>query len=181
MEPKRLKSSAEAWARVIIVNHNSGPLLQACINASGSSDDSPVRRGQYSTTPQAMARQRPCASPTAGFGCIAPAPISALPPPTISARRTAARTGSSRSIPTPCRATTWLEELRNATLRHPGAKMFGSTQIDARKPGLVDGFGDVYSVFGTAWRGASGWRCSRAPAGRSRGVCALRRRRALCA
>ena len=33
MEPKRLKSSAEPWARVIIVNHNSGPLLQACINA----------------------------------------------------------------------------------------------------------------------------------------------------
>ena len=34
--------------------------------------------------------------------------------------------------------------------------MFGSTQLDARKPDRVDGFGDVYSVFGTAWRGASG-------------------------
>ena len=51
---------------------------------------------------------------------------------------------------------TWLEELRSATLRHPGVKMFGSTQLDARKPDRVDGFGDVYSVFGTAWRGASG-------------------------
>ena len=34
--------------------------------------------------------------------------------------------------------------------------MFGSTQPDARRPDRVDGFGDVYSVFGTAWRGASG-------------------------
>ena len=51
---------------------------------------------------------------------------------------------------------TWLEELRSATLRHPGVSMFGSTQLDARKPDRVDGFGDVYSVFGTAWRGASG-------------------------
>ena len=51
---------------------------------------------------------------------------------------------------------TWLEELRSATLRHPGVKMFGSTQPEARRPDRVDGFGDVYSVFGTAWRGASG-------------------------
>jgi GT2 family glycosyltransferase len=50
----------------------------------------------------------------------------------------------------------WLEELRSATLHYPGVKMFGSTQLDARKPDRVDGFGDVYSVFGTAWRGASG-------------------------
>ena len=28
--------------------------------------------------------------------------------------------------------------------------------MDARRPDRVDGFGDVYSVFGTAWRGASG-------------------------
>ena len=164
MEPKRLKSSVEAWARVIIVNHNSGPLLQACINASVSSDDLHSSTRSLLTTPQVTARQRHCASPIAGFGCIAPAPISALPPPTISARRTARGadwivTLNPDTVPDP----TWLEVLRNATLRHPGAKMFGSTQIDARKPGLVDGFGDVYSVFGTAWRGASGSPCSRAP------------------
>ncbi len=50
----------------------------------------------------------------------------------------------------------WLEELRRATLRHRHATMFGSTQIDARRPDRVDGFGDVVSIYGTAWRGASG-------------------------
>jgi len=34
--------------------------------------------------------------------------------------------------------------------------MFGSTQIDAQRPDRVDGFGDVVSIYGTAWRGASG-------------------------
>jgi len=58
---------------------------------------------------------------------------------------------------------TWLEELRGATLRHPDVRMFGSTQLDARKPDRVDGFGDVYSVFGTAWRGASGFPVSTLP------------------
>ena len=42
--------------------------------------------------------------------------------------------------------------------------MFGSTQIDARHPDRVDGFGDVYSIFGTAWRGASGWPVATLPA-----------------
>jgi len=50
----------------------------------------------------------------------------------------------------------WLEELRRATLRHRDATMFGSTQIDAQRPDRVDGFGDVVSIYGTAWRGASG-------------------------
>ena len=34
---------------------------------------------------------------------------------------------------------TWLEELRNATCAIAGVKMFGSTQIDARKPDRVSG------------------------------------------
>src|SRR5512144_132977 len=36
---------------------------------------------------------------------------------------------------------TWLEELRSVTLRYPGVKMFGSTQLNARRPDRVDGFG----------------------------------------
>ena len=156
MEPKRLKSSAEAWARVIIVNHNSGPLLQACINAlslqtisqfdtviidNASSDGSaealrlPDSRFRLH---RAGANLGFAAANNLGAADCGADWIVTLNPDTV---------------PGP----TWLEELRHATLRHPGAKMFGSTQIDARKPGLVDGFGDVYSVFGTAWRGASGW------------------------
>jgi GT2 family glycosyltransferase len=58
---------------------------------------------------------------------------------------------------------TWLEEFRRSMERHPGVRMFGSTQIDATDPARVDGFGDVYSIFGTAWRGASGWPVSLLP------------------
>ena len=34
--------------------------------------------------------------------------------------------------------------------------MFGSTQIMNNNQGLVDGFGDVWSIFGYSWRGAYG-------------------------
>jgi GT2 family glycosyltransferase len=145
-----------AWARVIIVNHNSGPLLQACINAlslqtlsrfdvvvvdNASSDGSaaalrlPDSRFRLH---RAGANLGFAAANNLGAADCGADFIVTLNPDTVP--------GAS-----------WLKELRNATLRHPGVKMFGSTQIDARKPGLVDGFGDVYSVFGTAWRGASGW------------------------
>lgn len=156
MEPKRLKSSAAAWARVIIVNHNSGALLQGCINALAAQ-----------TFPQFEALIIDNASSDGSAEALR------LPDSRYRLHRAGANLGFAAAnnlgaadcgadwiitlnpdtVPRP----TWIEELRNATLRHPGAKMFGSTQIDARRPDLVDGFGDVYSVFGTAWRGASGW------------------------
>ena len=156
MEPRGSKSSAAAWARLIIVNHNSGPLLHGCINAlaaqtfpqfetvivDNASSDGSVESLRLPNTRFRLHR----AGANLGFaaannlgaaGCGAEWIITLNPD----------------TVPGP----TWLEELHNATLRHPGVKMFGSTQIAARKPDRVDGFGDVYSVFGTAWRGASGW------------------------
>lgn len=148
--------SAASWARVIIVNHNSGPLLQSCIDALSSqtiSEFDAVIVDNASIDGSAEALRLPDsrfrlhrASTNLGFaaannlgasGCGADWIITLNPD----------------TMPGP----TWLEELQNATLRHPSVNVFGSTQINARKPHLVDGFGDVYSVFGTAWRGASGW------------------------
>jgi GT2 family glycosyltransferase len=143
------------WARLIIVNHNSGPLLQGCINALAAQtlpqfqvvvvdNDSNDASAAALRLPDSRFRLH-LAGANLGFaaannrgaaGCEAEWIIT-LNPDTVP-------------------GATWLEELRNATLRHPGVKMFGSTQIDARNPDRVDGFGDVYSVFGTAWRGASG-------------------------
>ena len=50
----------------------------------------------------------------------------------------------------------WLDELRAAVRRHPGAAAFGSTQIMAEDGGVLDGAGDCLSIFGIAWRGGHG-------------------------
>lgn len=50
----------------------------------------------------------------------------------------------------------WLAEIVQAQSRHPLAAMFGSTQINAASPHLLDGAGDNYSIFGIAWRGGFG-------------------------
>jgi GT2 family glycosyltransferase len=147
---------AASWARVIIVNHNSGALLQGCIGALAAQ-----------TFPQFEAIIVDNASSDGSVEALR------LPDSRFRLHRAGANLGFAAANnlgavdcgadwiitlnPDTVSGQTWLEELRNATLRHPGVKMFGSTQIDARRPDLVDGFGDVYSVFGTAWRGASGW------------------------
>ena len=50
----------------------------------------------------------------------------------------------------------WLERLMQATARHPDVVMFGSTQIDSRRPDRLDGAGDVYHAAGLVWRGDEG-------------------------
>jgi N-acetylglucosaminyl-diphospho-decaprenol L-rhamnosyltransferase len=56
------------------------------------------------------------------------------------------------AIPAP----NWLTCLRTATEVHPQITMFGSTQLMANAPDLLDGAGDNYSIFGIAWRGGYG-------------------------
>lgn len=46
----------------------------------------------------------------------------------------------------------WLRALLTAAERCPEVDMFGSTQLFAHDPGMIDGEGDCYSVFGLAWR-----------------------------
>jgi GT2 family glycosyltransferase len=57
----------------------------------------------------------------------------------------------------------WLAELRAATLRHPGTRLFGSTQLDGDNPKIVDGFGDTLSAYGMAWRNLGGQAASELP------------------
>ncbi|MBX9633821.1 MAG: glycosyltransferase, partial [Magnetospirillum sp.] len=54
----------------------------------------------------------------------------------------------------------WLKHLRCATVNHPKAAMFGSTQLRAEDPNTLDGAGDNYSIFGLAWRGGYGAQAS---------------------
>jgi GT2 family glycosyltransferase len=148
--------SVAAWARVIVVNHNAGPLLQLCVDALAAqtlAEFEAVIVDNASSDGSIEALRLPddrfrieLARANLGFAAAnnlaarncKPAWIVTLNPD-----------AEPRAI--------WLEDLRRATLRYPKVRMFGSTQIDARHPDRVDGFGDVYSIFGTAWRGASGW------------------------
>jgi N-acetylglucosaminyl-diphospho-decaprenol L-rhamnosyltransferase len=67
----------------------------------------------------------------------------------------------------------WLANLIQGADRHPGTAMFASTQLLDAAPGLIDGAGDVYSLWGLAWRGAQGWPARKLPAeGRCFGPCA---------
>ena len=54
-------------------------------------------------------------------------------------------------------AADWLEILLDAADRHPGVAMFGSTQLKADDPAVLDGAGDQYFFIGLPWRGGFGW------------------------
>ena len=47
----------------------------------------------------------------------------------------------------------WLEKLAAAAERHPGIRSFTSRQMVAENPALLDGLGDVMTVFGIPYRG----------------------------
>lgn len=144
-----------AWVRVIIVNHNAGPLLQNCIDALAAQslavfeaiivdNDSSDGSAKALRLPDDRFRLH-LAHTNLGFAAANNLAVADCTSPWVATLNPDAIAGK-----------TWLEELHSATLRHPSVRMFGSTQLDAQKPDRVDGFGDVYSVFGTAWRGASG-------------------------
>lgn len=50
----------------------------------------------------------------------------------------------------------WLDKLMTAADRHPDCKNFTSAQFDLTTPGLLDGAGDAYLIFGIPWRGGFG-------------------------
>ncbi len=54
----------------------------------------------------------------------------------------------------------WLAALFDAVQRHPKVALFGSLQLDATNPGILDGAGDRYFFNGQAWRGGFGWPAS---------------------
>lgn len=155
--------SGTPWVRVIVVNHNAGPLLQPCVDALAAQTlgdfeavivDNASSDGSVDALRLSDGRfQVRLAGANLGFAAANNLGISGCDAKWIATLNPDAEPRE-----------TWLEQLRRATLRYPDTKMFGSTQIDAGRPDRVDGFGDTYSVFGTAWRGASGWPLVRLPA-----------------
>jgi N-acetylglucosaminyl-diphospho-decaprenol L-rhamnosyltransferase len=67
----------------------------------------------------------------------------------------------------------WLEKLLDAATRYPDVRFFGSTQLNATNPDLLDGVGDCYHAFGIPWRGGFGHPASApSPEGEVFGPCA---------
>ncbi len=57
----------------------------------------------------------------------------------------------------------WLEKIADGIERHPKVKMFASAQYSLDEPGIMDGAGDCYHVFGIPWRGGYGRPVSEMP------------------
>ena len=57
----------------------------------------------------------------------------------------------------------WLERLIAATSRYPDVDAFGSTQLDATDPKIIDGAGDVYHALGLTYRAHNGATLNAAP------------------
>ncbi len=57
----------------------------------------------------------------------------------------------------------WLSALMSARARYPFADAFGSTQLNADDPAVIDGAGDVVHVLGVPYRGHFGWPVERLP------------------
>lgn len=150
-----LPPHASPWVRIVIVAYNAGdwlarsvaalagqtdPHFEAVIIDNASTDDAvatlvlPDARFQIIRAPQNLGFAAGC-----NLGARdADTPWLAMLNPD--------------AIPRP----TWLAALRAATMRHAHTAMFGSTQLSADDESLADGLGDVYSIFGLAWRGGYG-------------------------
>jgi N-acetylglucosaminyl-diphospho-decaprenol L-rhamnosyltransferase len=151
-----------AWVRVVIVNHNSGLLLGETLAALAGQTDGDFEAvivDNASTDGSAAVRLPDCrfrvveSGKNLGFaaGCNlgsrdARTPWLAMLNPD--------------AIPEPG----WLASLAGAVRTYPGVAAFGSTQLDAENPEILDGAGDNYSIYGLAWRGGHG-----SPAGAVRG------------
>lgn len=62
----------------------------------------------------------------------------------------------------------WLAQLLSAAKRYPLVDAFGSTQLNASEPSIIDGAGDAYHAFGVPYRGHFGWPVESLP---PEGVC----------
>ena len=150
------------WVRVVIVNYNGGALLQSCVDALAA---------QTMPAFEAVIVDNGSTAPSVG--------MAKLPDARFHIRHAGANIGfaaannlGARGSTAPWIATLnpdafprpdWLAELRAATERYPWAKAFGSTQLDAQDPAIVDGFGDALGVHGTAWRSGGGAPASALP------------------
>lgn len=144
---------------VIIVNYNSGTRLKRCLEHLGrqtfrdfeiiiidnASSDRSLDEA-LEAAPSALALRAVRSSENLGFAA---------------ANNFAARDAAGEWLvflnPDAYAERDWLSALLSASNRYPWADAFGSTQLKAEDPGIIDGAGDVVHVFGIPYRGHFGW------------------------
>ncbi len=163
MSASRQQSPAP-WVRIVIVDYNAGAFLQTCVDALAAQtmpEFEAVIVDNGSTDPPISALNLPdgrfrIERPGGNMGFAAGSNFGA---------RGSASPWLAMLNPDTRPWPDWLAELRAATERHPWARVFGSTQLDGTDPRLVDGFGDVLSVYGMAWRNLGGRPATDLPSG----------------
>jgi N-acetylglucosaminyl-diphospho-decaprenol L-rhamnosyltransferase len=146
---------ASPWVRVVIVNFNSGDLLQFAVDglAAQTMTDFEVVIVDNASTDEALER---LALPDPRFRVIHGKSNIGFAAGANLGSENACTPWLAMLNPDAIPDQEWLAKLRFATERYPDFAMFGSTQLMAKAPMLLDGAGDNYSVFGIAWRGGYG-------------------------
>lgn len=152
----------KTWARIVIVDYRSGEHLNACINAMMRQtltsfevivvdNDCPDGAARALTLPDARFRVLSSSDNLGYAGGSNLGAHGAETPWLIMLNPDAA--------PDP----NWLAALKQATETYPDAVMFSTTLIQAENPTRLDGYGDVLSIFGVAWRGGTNQLVSQVP------------------
>jgi GT2 family glycosyltransferase len=142
------------WVRVVLVNYNSGPLLAETVAALARQTDGDFEAvivDNASTDGSAV-----LALPDERFRLVAAGGNLGFAAGCNLGCRGAAVPWLAMLNPDAIPEPDWLAGLRRATVRYPEVVAFGSTQLDAADPGILDGAGDCYSIYGLAWRGGNG-------------------------
>ncbi len=161
LPPTKLHSSDSvatplaAFITVVIVNYNSGDCLARCLTAleaqrfrdfsvlvvdNGSTDESKLTLDVLPAGWRVIRLGR-----NTGFAAANNHAFALAETPWVAALNPDA-------FPEP----DWLSQIVRAIGRFPDAAAFGSLQIDAARPGYLDGAGDVYHASGVFWRGGFG-------------------------
>lgn len=147
---------------VVIVNFNSGDRLRRCLDAladqtfknfdviviDNASSDESLQKAKFARTTPAIIH----AGGNLGFAAA-------------NNRAVDSATGEWVAFlnPDAYATTTWLAEIKQAIGRNPEFDAFGSTQLDAADPTIIDGAGDVFHFLGLTYRGHFGRSISELP------------------
>ena len=143
------------WVRVVVVNYNSGDLLDRSVAALAAQSDPDFEAVIVDNASSDGSADR-LVLPDARFSLIRSDENLGFAAGTNLGFRDAKCDWLATLNPDAFPEPGWLAAMREATARYPEAVMFGSLQVDAEDPSHLDGCGDSYSIFGINWRGGHG-------------------------